>query len=381
MYTLREECKKEFALPLNVALESHHNQYKSGGKRMRKLKVAVIGCGSIAKYRHLQEYHLNNKVEIVAVCDVVEERAEEKAAQYGAKAFTDYKEVIKLEDVDAISVCLPNYLHAPVTIAALNAGKHVLCEKPMATSKKEAEDMIEAAKANDKKLMIAHNQRFVSSHQKAKEIIDLGKLGKIYSFRTAFGHPGPEDWGVDGAGSWFFNKEKAIMGAMGDLGVHKADLMRYLLGEFSEVGAFIETNAKQNTEVDDNAVCILRTENGVIGTLAASWAYLTGGGDNSTIIYGEKGTLRLEADPKYSLIEEYRDGSVVYHMLDKIQTNEDGGQSTSHVINHFVECIVHNKQPFITGEEGMKSLEIILAALESQETKRIVSLKKEVLSK
>ncbi|MEH7305238.1 Gfo/Idh/MocA family protein [Neobacillus drentensis] len=346
---------------------------------MSKVKVGIIGCGSIAQYRHLPEYKANKKVEIVAVCDIVAERAEKMAEEYGAKAFTNYKEVLKLADIDAISVCLPNYLHAPVSIDALNAGKHVLCEKPMATSKEEAEAMIEAAKENDKKLMIAHNQRFVTSHQKAKEIIDNGKLGKIYSFKTTFGHPGPEGWSIDGAGSWFFNKEKAFIGAMGDLGVHKADLMRYLLGEFSEVGAFIETNAKQNTDVDDNAVCILRTESGIIGTLAASWAYVSGG-DNSTIIYGEKGTLRLEADPEYSLIEEYRDGSVVYHKLDKIQTNEEGGQTSSHVINHFVECIIENNEPLISGEEGMKSLQIILAALESQETRRIVSLKKEVFA-
>ncbi|WHZ03942.1 Gfo/Idh/MocA family oxidoreductase [Neobacillus sp. YX16] len=346
---------------------------------MSTLKVGVIGCGSIAKYRHLPEYKLNKNVEIVAVCDIVAERAEKMAEEYGAKAFSDYKEVLRLEDIDAISVCLPNYLHAPVSIDALNSGKHVICEKPMATSKEEAEAMINAAKRNDKKLMIAHNQRFVASHQKAKEIIESGKLGKIYSFKTTFGHPGPEGWSVDGAGSWFFNKEKAFIGAMGDLGVHKADLMRYLLGEFTEVGAFIETNAKQNTDVDDNAVCILRTESGIIGTLAASWAYMSGG-DNSTIIYGEKGTLRLEADPEYSLIEEYRDGSVVYHKLDKIQTNEEGGQSTSHVINHFVDCIVENKVPLINGEEGMKSLQIILAALESKETKQIVSLQKQEVS-
>lgn len=346
---------------------------------MKKLKVAVIGCGSIAKHRHLPEYQNHNDVEIVAVCDTVAERAEVMAAQYGAKAFTDYKEAVNLDEVDAVSVCLPNYLHAPVSIFALNAGKHVLCEKPMATSKEEAEAMIAAAKANGKKLMIAHNQRFVASHRKAKEILESGKLGKVYSFRTTFGHPGPEGWSVDGAGSWFFNKEKAFIGAMGDLGVHKADLMRYLLGEFSEVGSFIETNAKQNTEVDDNAVCILRTECGIIGTLTASWAYVSGG-DNSTVIYGEKGTLRLEADPVYSLIEEYRDGSVVNHKLDKIQTNEAGGQTTSGVINHFVESIFENKEPLISGEEGMKSLQIILAALESQETKQIISLKKEVLA-
>ncbi|WP_407408666.1 Gfo/Idh/MocA family protein [Peribacillus sp.] len=338
------------------------------------LKVAVLGCGTIARVRHLLEYDNNKEVEIAAVCDIVEERAEEMAKLYGAEAFTDYRDVLENKEIDVISICLPNYLHASVTIAALNAGKHVLCEKPMATSKDEAEAMIKAGKLNQKKLMIAHNQRFVASHQKAKEIIESGKLGKIYSFSTTFGHPGPEEWSIDGAESWFFDKERAFIGAMGDLGVHKADLMRYLLGEFSEVGAFIETNAKENTEVDDNAVCILRTESGIIGTLTASWAYVTGG-DNSTIIYGENGTLRLEADPVYSLIEEYRDGTIINHQLEKIQTNEEGGQSNSSIIDYFITSILENSEPPIPGEEGMKSLEVILAAIESQETRQIVSLK------
>lgn len=337
------------------------------------LKVGVLGCGTIARVRHLLEYDNNKEVEITAVCDIVEERAEEMAKLYGAKAYTDYRDVLANKEIDVISICLPNYLHASVTIAALNAGKHVLCEKPMATSKDEAEAMIAAGKLNDKKLMIAHNQRFVASHQKAKEIIESGKLGKLYSFSTTFGHPGPEEWSIDGAESWFFDKERAFIGAMGDLGVHKADLMRYLLGEFSEVGAFIETNAKQNTEVDDNAVCILRTESGIIGTLTASWAYVTGG-DNSTIIYGENGTLRLEADPVYSLIEEYRDGTIINHQLEKIQTNEEGGQSNSSIIDYFITSILENSEPPIPGEEGMKSLEIILAAIESQETRQIVSI-------
>lgn len=338
------------------------------------LKVGVLGCGTIARVRHLLEYDNNKEVEIAAVCDIVEERAEEMAKLYGAKAFTDYRDVLENKEIDVISICLPNYLHASVTIAALNAGKHVLCEKPMATSKDEAEAMIAAGKLNEKKLMIAHNQRFVASHQKAKEIIESGKLGKIYSFSTTFGHPGPEEWSIDGAESWFFNKDQAFIGAMGDLGVHKADLMRYLLGDFSEIGAFIETNAKQNTDVDDNAVCILRTESGIIGTLTASWAYVTGG-DNSTIIYGENGTLRLEADPVYSLIEEYRDGTIINHQLEKIQTNEEGGQSNSSIIDYFVTSILENTEPPIPGEEGMKSLEVILAAIESQETRQIVSLK------
>lgn len=334
------------------------------------LRVAVIGCGSIAKNRHLGEFNQHPNVEIVAVCDIVEERAQEVAQTYGAKAYTNYEDILKIEEIDAVSVCLPNYLHAPVSIAALEAGKHVLCEKPMATSIEEADAMIEAAKKNDKKLMIAHNQRFVTSHQKARALIESGEVGKIYSFRSTFGHGGPETWSADGEDSWFFKKDEAFIGAMGDLGVHKTDLLRYLLGEeFVEVASFIETSAKDFANVDDNAVCILKSESGIIGTLAASWAY-TAGEDNSTIIYGENATLRLEDDPNYSLIVQYKNGEVVKYELGAIQSNEEGGQTTSHTIDHFVEAVLENHEPLIDGEEGKKSLAVILAALESMETKK-----------
>lgn len=341
---------------------------------MSKIKVAVIGCGSIAQHRHLPEYAMNDNIEIVAVCDVVDERAKKIASEYGVKAYTSYEELLENPDIDAVSVCTPNYLHAPISIAALEAGKHVLCEKPMATSKEEALNMIEAAKKNNKKLMIGHNQRFVPSHQKARQLIEEGVLGKIYSFRTAFGHGGPEGWSVDGADSWFFKKSEAFIGAMGDLGVHKTDLLRYLLGEeFVEVGAFVETSAKENADVDDTAVCILRTESGIIGTLAASWSYVSKE-DNSTIIYGEKAILRLEDDPVNNLIIQYANGEVVKFELGGIQTNEDGGQTNTNVISHFVQSIVTDTTPPVPGEEGMKSLQVILSALESKETKKIITI-------
>ncbi|MCT1902262.1 Gfo/Idh/MocA family protein [Oceanobacillus sojae] len=341
-----------------------------------RLKVAVIGCGSIATHRHLPEYAANENVEITAVCDVVGERAREAAVKYQAKAYTDYKTLLKEERIDAVSVCLPNYLHAPVSIDALNAGMHVLCEKPMATSIEEADKMIEAAERNGKKLMIGHNQRFVASHRKVKELIESGAIGKVYSFRTAFGHGGPEGWSADGKESWFFKKDEAFIGAMGDLGVHKADLVRYLLqDEFVEVGAFVETSAKENTDVDDNATLILKSAKGTIGTLAASWAY-TAKEDNSTVIYGEKATLRLEDDPAYSLVAQYANGETVKYELGAIQSNDEGGQTTTHVINHFVDSIQTDTAPLIDGEEGKKSLAIILGALESVKTKRIYSLEK-----
>ncbi|MDC3415990.1 Gfo/Idh/MocA family protein [Aquibacillus salsiterrae] len=341
---------------------------------MTKLKVGVVGCGSIATHRHLPEYFQNKEVEIVAVCDVVEERATAAAQKYNATAYTDYQQLVQQTDIDAVSVCTPNYLHAPVSIAALEAGKHVLCEKPMATSREEADNMILAAEKAGKVLMIGHNQRFVASHQRARQLIEQGDLGKIYSFRTAFGHGGPEGWSVDGASSWFFKKDEAFIGALGDLGVHKADLIRYILGEeVTEVSAFIESNAKQNSNVDDNAVCLLRTESGIIGTLAASWAYVSAE-DNSTIIYGEKGIMRLEDDPVYSLVVQYKDGSTVNYELGQIQSNESGGQTNTGVINHFVESILDNKKPLIDGDQGKQSLEVILAALESHEQKKNVQI-------
>ena len=340
---------------------------------MKPLKIGVIGCGSIAKHRHIPEYMANEHAEIVAVCDIVKDRAEEMADQIGAKAYTDYKDLLKDESIEAVSVCTPNALHAPISVDALKAGKHVLCEKPMATSTEEAEAMIVAANEAGRKLMIGHNQRFVPSHQKAKELISKGEAGKIYSFRTAFGHGGPEGWSVDGKDSWFFRKEEAFIGAMGDLGVHKTDLMRYILGEeFVEVGAFVETSSKENADVDDTAVCVLKTESGTIGTLAASWSYQKE--DNSTVIYGEKAVLRLEEDPVNSLVVQYSTGEVVKYELGGIQTNDDGGQSASGVIDRFVTSVVEDVPTAVPGEEAMKSLQVVLGALESSKTKQIIRL-------
>lgn len=109
------------------------------------IKVGVIGCGSIAQHRHLPEYQQNQETEIAAVCDINQLRADQIAKEYGAKAYYSYEELLKDPEIEAVSVCTPNYLHAPITIAALNSGKHVLCEKPMATSLEEAEQMIMAS--------------------------------------------------------------------------------------------------------------------------------------------------------------------------------------------------------------------------------------------
>lgn len=338
---------------------------------MAKLKVGVIGCGSIARYRHLPEYADNHRVEIQAVCDVVKERAQEAADRYGATAYTDYLELLKDPTIQAVSVCLPNHLHAPVTIAALEAGKHVLCEKPMAVSLAEAQAMTLAASVAGKQLMIGHNQRFMPAHIKAKQVLHSGKLGAVLTFRTAFSHGGPEGWSIDGAKSWFFRKEEALVGALGDLGVHKADLIRWLLeDEVVSVSAHIATLEKTAT-VEDNAVCTLQMKSGAIGTMTASWTFHPGE-DNSTHLYCEHGVMQIGADPVYQVIVSYDDGKVDRIEVGAIATNEQ--QATSGIIEEFVDAIFSGRESAIPGSEGASSLAVILAALESSQTQRIIRI-------
>lgn len=339
---------------------------------MKKLRVAVIGCGSIAKHRHIPEYADHPHVQLVAFVDPNLERAFHYANYFDCKSYTDYKQMLQEVKPDAVSVCAPNALHAEISIAAAQAGAHVLCEKPMAVSKVEGEAMIAAAKANQVQLMIGQNQRLMPPHLKAKEILQSGTLGKVLTFRTSFGHPGPEGWSVDGQSSWFFRKDEAIVGAMGDLGVHKADLIRWLLeDEVSEVGAFVGTLHKEDTDVDDNATCIIRMSQGAIGTLVASWTYYRGE-DNSTILWCENGVLKIGTDEHHQVIAEYRDGKVESFQVGEMSTNEK--QVGSGVIDAFINGIINGTEPLISGEEGLRSLLVILAALQSQEEKKIISL-------
>ncbi|MBA4492849.1 Gfo/Idh/MocA family protein [Paenactinomyces guangxiensis] len=340
---------------------------------MKKVRVGIIGCGSIAKYRHIAEYADHPDVELAAFCDIVTGRAESFAAQYGGKAYRDYVEMIEQESLDAVSICTPNVIHAPAAIAAAHAKCHVLCEKPMATSLEEAEKMIRAANENGVLLMIGHNQRLMPPHVKAKEILKEGSLGKVLTFRTSFSHGGPEGWSADGSDSWFFRKQEAFVGAMGDLGVHKIDLLSWLLEEeIVEISAMLATLQKTG-DVDDNAVMVARTESGAIGTITASWTH-SPGEDNSTILYCEKGILKVGTDPVDQVIVERTDGSIEKFQVGKMASNEEGGQVKSGVIDSFVRAILTNSPALIPGEDAIKALRVVMAAIKSSEEKRSVNI-------
>ena len=332
------------------------------------VRYGVIGCGAIAQRRHIPECVANPESKLVALADPVKERVEELAKKYHAKAYTDYKELLKDPNVDAVVVAGPNTLHAPQSIEALNAGKHVLCEKPMATTREDAKAMMDAAKKAGKFLMIGLNQRLMPPHVKAKKILQSGALGNVLAFRTSFAHPGPEGWSVDAGKSWFFKKGQAFMGVTGDLGVHKADLLRWLLGqEIVEVGGLITTLDKRDAsgkliDLDDNAYLTLKTSGGIIGSMILSWTNY-GAEENYTVIYCQKGVLSLGTDPTWGVIVDFHNGERELHKVGEMSTNVK--QVASGVIDSFTQSIATNTPPQIDGMEGYKSLDVILTAMEA----------------
>lgn len=345
------------------------------------IKVGIIGCGKIAQVRHIPEYFSNPDCQIIGLYDVNQKNADRLAEKYQIRSYGSIEQLLG-DEIDAVSVCTSNSTHAEMSVKALRAGKHVLCEKPMAVTAEQCNAMCLAAKESGKLLMIGQNQRFTPSHQKAKELISSGAIGKVLAFRTTFGHPGPEAW-ANNPNSWFFDKTKAHFGAMADLGVHKTDLIRYLLDDdisevYSQFGTLDKTFPDGSPiTVDDNAFCIYRTEKGAIGMLHASWTLYGNSEDNSTRIYGSKGILKIYEDPDYSLIFEHKNGEVEKYQLDMIANNKDQSDElfvSTGVIDHFINSIQGKTRCIITGDEAFKSMKVVFAAEESDKTGQKITL-------
>lgn len=341
-------------------------------------KIGIIGCGKIAQVRHIPEYADNENAQLQGFYDLNRERAKELADRYGGKVFDSYGELLADSEIDAVSVCVANHAHAQITIEALRAGKHVLCEKPMAMNLRECEEMAAAAKETGRYLMIGHNQRLAKAHSEARKLVESGLIGDIVTFKTNFAHGGPETWSIDpGRNVWFFDKEKAVMGAMADLGIHKTDLIQYLTGSrVAEVIAYLGTLDKKDAGgrligVDDNAICIYKMESGCVGTMTASWTCY-GAEDNSTILYGTKGVMKIYSDPAHSIVVELKGGERICYELDRIQTNDN--QTKSGVIDRFMECLVNRTPPEISGEEALAAMKAVFAAVESSETGKSVKI-------
>ena len=199
-------------------------------EQKKRLKVGIIGCGGIANGKHMPSIKAIDVSDMVAFCDLIPERAEKAAKEYGvpgAKVYTDYKELLADPEIDVVHVCTPNRSHAEISIDALHAGKHVMCEKPMAKSAADARRMVEAAKETGKKLTIGYQHRHKASAQYVKSVIDRGDLGEMY-YAEAFAvrRRGTPNWGV------FLNEYEQGGGPLIDIGTHSLDLTLYLLNNY-----------------------------------------------------------------------------------------------------------------------------------------------------
>lgn len=336
------------------------------------IKIGIVGCGSIAIKRHIPEFNANPKCQIAGYLNPSKERCYELAKQYGGTVFQSLEELLADSSIDAVCICAPNKFHAEMAIQALKAGKHVLCEKPIATSILEAESMVGAFKNSKYCLMIAHDMKYSPFNQKAKEIIQSGRMGTVLSFSTSFGHGGPENWSVDKSlNSWFFRKDAGINGVLGDLGIHKVHLISWLLDEkISEVSAFSETRDKrkcngEQISVDDNCVCIMKTESGIIGTMTASWTYYDEL-DMSTIIHCSNGSIHIYEDEKNPLYVKMNNG--------EMQCFEDVDSNNSGVADAFIRNIESNYSPEIETCEGYNALKVIEACVQSIKQSKVIKI-------
>lgn len=338
---------------------------------MESVNVGIIGCGMITQTRHAPEYAQNPHARILGMYDADSARLAEVAMRYDCRSYASPEAIIADPQIDAISICSPNATHARYAIMALQGGKHVLCEKPIALSLDDSRKMIGVAEAAGKILMVGHNQRLLPTHRRAKELLDAGAIGKILSFQSNFKHSGPENWSIDRANTtWFFDKTRAQFGALGDLGAHKLDIIRYLLGgEVEDVEAIVMTLDKRGPDgnliaIDDNAMAFFRMVGGVPGIMHVSWTNY-GEEDNSTVIYGDEGVMKIFGDYTDDIVLEMRDGTIVKYAVGRIQTNTS--QTKSGIIDEFISAIIENRKPLITGLDGHNTIAVILACYHSNE--------------
>lgn len=338
--------------------------------------VGIIGCGKISQVRHIPEYADNPEVSIRGFYDFNFERASQLALKYGGVAYATLDELLADSSISAVSVCVANNAHCDVTVKALRAGKDVLCEKPMAATIEECELMVKTADECGRKLMIGQNQRLADAHVKARQLIEAGEIGKVLTFRTSFGHSGPENWSIDpGKGTWFFDKKQAVMGVMADLGIHKTDLIQYLVGQkIVATTARLVTLDKKGPDgspiaVDDNAICIYEMSGGAVGTMVASWTYY-GAEDNSTVIYGTEGNMTIYDIDRAPIVIRKNTGEVRELELGQIQTN--ASQTKSGIIDAFVRCLADDCEPSISGKDVLAAMKAVFANIKSSEEGRRV---------
>ena len=335
-----------------------------------KTTVGVIGLG--LGQAHLAGYLKDDRVEVVGLADLDGGLVERTASERGVPhAVTDYRDLFALEP-DLVSVCLPNFLHAPVTIDVLDAGAHVLCEKPMALNAAQARDMAAAARRNGRYLMIALNNRFRTETQILKKLVEQDVLGEIYYARTGWLRRS----GIPGPGTWFTRKSQAGGGPLIDLGVHMIDLARWLMGNprpASVAGATFNrlADAVEGVfDVEDLAAAFIRFEGGITLVAETSWASHVPSEGSYVKLMGTRGGAEITGND----LTVYTDLHGQQVDITPAYAPREWSDCIAAEIAHFVDCIRAGRPPLSTGEQGVEIMQILDGIYESAAGNRMVHI-------
>lgn len=337
---------------------------------MNEVRVGIIGLG-IGKW-HLESFLKTKGAEVVALCDADQNRLKTLADESKiARWYQDIGAILNDKDIDAVSVCLPNFLHAEVVVAALKKGKHVLCEKPLADSLFNAQKIAKAAKKAKKKCMVAMKFRFTPEAHYISGLLKKGELGEVYYGYTHYLRP-PE--GIPGgAGNWFIQKGKSGGGALIDNGVHLLDLNWYLMGCPKPVYAFGSTYAKFGPEikaikddfdVEDFGCGLIKFANGATIYLDNAWASMVGDTIIGLRICGTKGGATMWP---FSVIKP--EGAKT-----KVETPDLSSRKYQTQFEYFVESIIQDYQPLSSAEQGLDVLKMLDGIYRSQKIGAAVKL-------
>lgn len=360
---------------------------------VKKLKIGIVGCGGIANGKHMPSLKKLDNVEMVAFCDIIEEKAKEAAEQYGiegAKVYTDYKALLKDKSIDIVHVLTPNKSHSFITVAALEAGKHVMCEKPMAKTAADAQKMLDAAKKTGKKLTIGYQGRHRADSDYLKKLCVNGELGDIYYGKAhAIRRRAVPTWGV------FLNEEEQGGGPLIDIGTHALDLTLWLMDNYkvkSVMGnVYHKLGSKKDAAnawgswdpekftVEDSAFGFITMENGATINLEASWALNTlDVGESQTTLCGTEGGadmkdgLRINGEKfskLYTTKPELDAGGVAFY---DGKTESDADTEA----RRWIDCIINDTDPVVKPEQAIVVTQILEAIYDSAKSGKPVYFNK-----
>jgi predicted dehydrogenase len=336
------------------------------------MRFGLIGCGRVAP-RHAESLLSLPGAQLVAVADVRESRAERFAAQYHAFAHTDYHALLARQDVDVVNICTPSGLHAQMAVEAMQAGKHVIVEKPIALTLHDADRMIGAARVYGLKLCVVLQNRYNRPMQDLKHVVESGMLGRLLLGNATVRWYRPQEYYEDGwHGTWAMDG-----GALMNQSIHHIDALQWLLGRPESVFAYSATLAHR-MEAEDIGVASIRFHGGTLGVVEGSTVTYPENLEGSVAVFGERGSLKVGGTALNRKVIWKVAGELEHEkeLLTREQVDPPSVYGTSHraVIADMIEAILVNRAPKTDGSEAKKSLALVLAMYESARTGQPVSL-------